>query len=67
MDTGLWCSSELLRPRTRPEALLSLLYAVQRNDFNSAGTVCNCRAHRFGNAADHPNRPRAYDTDMTDA
>ncbi|MEU0741138.1 IS5 family transposase [Streptomyces sp. NPDC006134] len=45
---------------------MSLLYAVESDDFNSAGTVCDCLAHRFGNAADHPDRVRAYDTDMTD-
>ncbi|MET8537805.1 IS5 family transposase [Streptomyces sp. NPDC005065] len=30
-------------------------------------SVCDCLAHRFGNAADHPDRVRAYGTDMADA
>jgi transposase len=49
------------------EALLALLYAVEGTEFNSAGTVCDCLAHRFGNAADQPGRTRFYDTDLTDA
>jgi hypothetical protein len=27
---------------------------------------CDCLAHRFGNAADRPDRVRAYPSDMTD-
>lgn len=45
---------------------MSPLYAVESDDFNSAGAVCDCLAHRFGNAADQPDRVRVYDTDMTD-
>jgi transposase len=45
---------------------LSLLYAVDNDEFNSSGGACDCLAHRFGNAADQPDRARAYDTDMTD-
>ncbi|WP_282700184.1 transposase [Streptomyces sp. CC219B] len=35
--------------------------------FNSAAPSCDCVAHRFGNAADHPERVRRYPSDMTDA
>ncbi|MEU9125733.1 transposase [Streptomyces sp. NPDC048506] len=35
---------------------------------STAGTrECDCLAHRFGNAADNPQRKRRYPTDMTDA
>lgn len=33
---------------------------------NSRVSSCDCLAHRFGNAADRPNRVRRYPTDMTD-
>jgi transposase len=56
----------LLRQRTHEEALLSLLYAVEGAGLKSAGVSCDCLAHRFGNAADHPGRRPVYDTDMTD-
>ncbi|MGW6159752.1 transposase, partial [Streptomyces sp. NPDC055144] len=46
---------------------MSLLYAVEAGELNSAGLACDCLAHRFGNAADRPDRARAYDTDLTDA
>ena len=46
--------------------MLSLLYAVEGAGLNSAGVSCDCLAHRFGNAADHPGRRPVYDTDMTD-
>nr|WP_245685358.1 IS5 family transposase [Streptomyces yerevanensis] len=46
---------------------MSLFYASLPVEFNSAPSVCDCLAHRFGNAADHQDRTRAYDTDMTDA
>lgn len=48
------------------EALLSLLYAVEADEFNSSGEVCDCLAHRFGNAADQPDRRSVYTSDMTD-
>lgn len=34
---------------------------------NSRMSACDCLAHRFGNAADRPDRVRRYPTDMTDA
>ncbi|UQX04685.1 IS5 family transposase [Streptomyces sp. RerS4] len=45
---------------------MSLLYALTPVDFNSAVVSCDCLAHRFGNAADQPDRTRAYGTDLTD-
>ncbi|MFD7944333.1 IS5 family transposase [Streptomyces sp. NPDC059744] len=46
---------------------MSQFYAVSPVEFNSMPSVCDCLAHRFGNAADHPDRVRAYGTDMADA
>jgi transposase len=34
---------------------------------NLATRECDCLAHQFGNAADHPMRERRYPTDITDA
>lgn len=34
---------------------------------NSSALPCDCLAHRFGNAADGPERVRCYGSDMTDA
>jgi transposase len=34
---------------------------------NSRVSACDCLAHRFGNAADRPDRVRQYSSDMTDA
>ncbi len=34
---------------------------------NSAAPTCDCLAHRFGNAGDHPHRRPRYPSDMTDA
>ncbi|MCX5188944.1 transposase [Streptomyces sp. NBC_00268] len=34
---------------------------------NSPSLSCDCLAHRFGNAADGPERVRCYGSDMTDA
>jgi hypothetical protein len=50
-----------------PEALLSLLYVPEHVDFNSPAVSCDCLAHVYGNAADHPDRVRRYPSDMTDA
>lgn len=33
---------------------------------NSAPSACDCLAHRFGNAADRPDRVRRYPSDMTE-
>ncbi|MFI6289919.1 IS5 family transposase [Streptomyces sp. NPDC051018] len=46
---------------------MSPLYAVEAAGFNSSGGVCDCLVHRFGNAADQPDRVRVYGTDLTDA
>jgi hypothetical protein len=35
--------------------------------FNSAASSCDCLAHVYGDAADHPDRVRRYPSDMTDA
>ena len=43
------------------------LYVLAPVGFNSAALSCDCVAHRFGNAADHPERVRRYPSDMTDA
>jgi hypothetical protein len=50
-----------------PEALLSLLYASKPVDFNSPAVSCDCLAHVYGNAADHPDRERRYPSDTSDA
>src|SRR3954465_2484874 len=34
---------------------------------NSVALSCDCLAHVYGNAADHPDRVRRYPSDMTDA
>jgi transposase len=46
---------------------LSQFYAVSSLEFNSSSSVCDCLAHRFGNAADQPGRAPVYPSDMTDA
>jgi hypothetical protein len=46
---------------------MSQFYAVMPVEFNSARSACDCLAHRFGNAADQPDRMPVYDSDMTDA
>lgn len=46
---------------------MSLLYASEPVQFNSAAPSCDCLAHVYGNAADHPDRKRRYPSDMTDA
>ncbi|WP_265865955.1 IS5 family transposase [Streptomyces sp. SKN60] len=35
--------------------------------FNLPAVSCDCLAHVYGNAADHPDRVRRYPSDMTDA
>jgi transposase len=50
-----------------PEVLLSQFYAVSPGVFNSVRSSCDCLAHRFGNAADRPDRVPVYGSDMTDA
>ncbi|WP_197085323.1 IS5 family transposase [Saccharothrix sp. ST-888] len=43
------------------------LYAIVPGQSNSTRSQCDCLAHRYGNAADHGERVRRYDSDMTDA
>lgn len=46
---------------------MSLLYSPAPAQFNSSVVSCDCLAHVYGNAADHPDRVRRYPSDMTDA
>ncbi|MGY3678387.1 transposase [Streptomyces sp. TE33382] len=46
---------------------MSQLYVAVPAEFNPPVVSCNCLAHRFGNAADRPERVRVYDSDMTNA
>ncbi|WNZ12850.1 transposase [Streptomyces sp. 11x1] len=46
---------------------MSLLYASEPVQFNSAVPSCDCLAHVYGNAADHPDRERRYPSDTTGA
>ena len=46
---------------------MSPLYALAPVGFNSSAVSCDCLAHVYGNAADHPDRERRYPSDMTDA
>jgi transposase len=43
------------------------LYALGNLERNYAASRCDCVAHRFGHAADHPERVTRYPTDLTDA
>ncbi|BFV61204.1 IS5 family transposase [Kitasatospora sp. CMC57] len=42
-------------------------YAFAPSGSSSATRSCDCLAHRFGNAGDHPDRRPSYPSDMTDA
>ena len=46
---------------------MPLLYAVAAVGGNSVPPRCDCLAHRYGNAGDHGERVRRYNSDMTDA
>ncbi|WP_142213995.1 hypothetical protein [Streptomyces sp. SLBN-118] len=46
---------------------MSQWYAPEPVHFNSPAVSCDCLAHVYGNAADHPDRVRRYPSDMTDA
>lgn len=46
---------------------MSHVYAVAAVDFNSPVVSCDCLAHVYGNAADHPEREARYPSDMSDA
>lgn len=52
---------------TIQETLLPQFYAFAPVELNSGSPSCDCVAHRFGNAADHPERVRRYPSEMTDA
>ncbi|WP_328457709.1 transposase [Streptomyces sp. NBC_00386] len=43
------------------------MYAPEPARFNSFAVSCDCIAHLYDNAADHPDRVRRYPSDMTDA
>ncbi len=45
---------------------MSHVYAVAPVDSDSPAVSCDCLAHVYGNAADHPDRQRRYPSDMTD-
>ncbi|MGW6982324.1 IS5 family transposase [Streptomyces sp. NPDC054932] len=42
-------------------------YSPAPTEFNSSAVSCDCLAHVYGKAADHPDRERWYPSDMTDA
>ena len=42
------------------------LYAFTSPERNYAASTCDCVPHRFGHAADHPDRTHTYPTDLTD-
>lgn len=46
---------------------MSSLYAIDGAVATSHAVVCDCLAHRFGNAGDRRVRQRVYPTDLTDA
>lgn len=46
---------------------MSQLYVLTPADLNSVAPSCECLAHVYGNAADHPDRVCRYPSDMTDA
>ncbi|MFE2912254.1 IS5 family transposase [Kitasatospora indigofera] len=50
-----------------PEALVPYCVVTVRPVSNSGVSPCDCLAHLFGNAADQPDRPRRYPSDLTDA
>ncbi len=45
---------------------MSLLYAPAVVDASRRAVGCDCLAHRYGNAADRPERRAVYPTDLTD-
>ena len=47
--------------------LVSSLYALDAAVATRHAAVCDCLAHRYGNAGDRRVRRRAYPTDLTDA
>jgi transposase len=45
---------------------VSQLYVFASEESSSFTAGCDCLAHRFGNAVDHPDREPRYGTDITD-
>ncbi len=45
---------------------MSQLYVAASAESSASTRSCDCLAHRFGNAADHPDRRQRYGSDMTD-
>jgi transposase len=43
------------------------LYGIVPFERNYTASTCDCVPHRFGHAVDHPDRARAYPTDLIDA
>lgn len=43
------------------------LYAIAGLERNYAASTCDCVAHRFGHANDHPDREPVYPTDLSEA
>ncbi|TVZ84841.1 IS5 family transposase [Streptomyces sp. BK340] len=46
---------------------MSQFYDIMWVESTSITLACDCLAHRFGNAGDHPVRERRYPTDMSEA
>ncbi|WP_107084673.1 IS5 family transposase, partial [Streptomyces europaeiscabiei] len=46
---------------------MSQFYDIMWVESTSTTLACDCLAHRFGNADDHPVRERRYPTDMSEA
>jgi transposase len=46
---------------------LPRVYVLAPVESNALSALCDCLAHRFGNAADHPGRRPRFGSDMTDA
>lgn len=54
------------KPKRVPKALVMQLYGIGSRERNYTASNCDCVAHRFGHAADHPDRAPTYPTDLTD-
>ncbi|GAA3491305.1 hypothetical protein GCM10018987_53880 [Streptomyces cremeus] len=66
MKTGPLGSSGLRRHSCTMEALWSQSCVTVRVPSNSRVSARDCLTHRFGNAADRPDRARWYPSDTTD-
>lgn len=67
MKAGPLGSSGVRSQSESQEALLPQSYALAPEESNSPTPSCDCLAHVYGNAADHPDRAPRYGSDMTDA